>query len=517
MTPQAQPVQQRYLDLVETIEARFDAARWKSGDIDLWPPARMDLYLDMFRAAGGDTARPAPGLLQRAAGALATPLTNAWKSRRDLEHWAPWPKGADAILLGDGVSLDKTDGAWRDRHGEPVMAALAQQARTTFLMQPGALDRLPWARPTFAANGVAVRAALAASLGPKRPVELPDHAAVLAYLEQRGVQAPSLGLARLIRRAGAIAAAASHFQRVLQVVEPRLAFVVTYYAGIGHAFALACRRQGVMCVDLQHCPQEGVHRAYRWACMPGRGYTTLPAVFWTWTPEDAAHIIAWAGHGAARWHTAIHGGHSQLGQFLDDQAPSMRRWNKRLAAVGGGKSFSREVLVALQPIGGRRAVWEALARQIEDGPANWRWWIRRHPSSTPFQDSEYQRLLDLRRPNVVIDEASELPLPVVLRRMSVLVSLASGAAAEAAAFDVPALFLDPEALGAFPGLVARGQAEVIDVAETALRIAGLPSEPGRVLQAPPPPIADTLQRLDDMAGDYARLCRAQPLEDLRRS
>jgi hypothetical protein len=511
VTAPAQPIQQRCLELAETIEARFGVTRWRSGDLDLWPLARMDLFLDMFRANGGDTAQPAPGRLRRMVGNLATPLTNAWKSRRDLEHWRPWPRPADAILLGDGVSLDMTCGAWRDRHGEPVMAALERQGRTTFLMQPGGLDRLPWARATFAANAIAVHSALAAALDPRRPVELPDHAAVLEFLGREGVQAPSLGLARLARRATAAAAAARRFQKVLRIVRPRLAFVVTYYAGLGHAFALACRREGVLCVDLQHCPQEGAHRAYRWRSLPARGYSTLPAVFWTWSLKDAAHIATWSDPKAAPWHAAVHGGHSQLEPYLDGQGAATHRWDKRFTSVGDAPAFEREILVALQPIGGRRAVWEALARRIEAAPTSWRWWIRRHPSSSLFQDVEYQRLLALRRPHVVIEEASELPLPALLRRMSVLISLASGAAVEAAAFGVPALFLDPEALGAFPGLVERGQAAVIDVAEVVSRIAAMPRRSARPVSDPPPPIEETLRRLDEMADTYRRLCRADPL------
>src|SRR3569832_2033136 len=126
MSARSELVHQRYLALLDRIEGRFAVARWCCGDVDLWPPARIDLFLDLFKASGGDSARPAPPFLRRAAGSLAAPLTNAWKSRRDLAHWRPWPTRADAILLGDGVSLDKADGAWRDRHGEPVMAALDQ-------------------------------------------------------------------------------------------------------------------------------------------------------------------------------------------------------------------------------------------------------------------------------------------------------------------------------------------------------------------------------------------------------
>jgi len=512
MSLDATSVHQRYRQLVDEIEARFDVARWASGDVDLWPPARMDLFLDLFRASGGDTARPAPSFVRRAAGSLATPLTNAWKSRRDLGHWLPWPKPADAILLGDGVSLDKVAGAWRDRHGEGVIAALERQGRTTFIMQPGELDRLPWGRPTFAANGVAVRAALRAAWDRKATLDLPHHAAVMAFLQRKGAPAPSLGGAQLAKRARTIAATAREFQRILQRVRPHLAFVVTYYAGLGHAFALACRREGVMCVDLQHCPQEGLHRAYRWSRLPERGYSTLPAVFWTWSPEEAAHVAAWAG-GASPWHAAVHGGHSQIAPFFDPEAACARTWDERFAAAADGVSFEREILVALQPIGGRRHVWEALAREIAGAPTSWRWWIRRHPSASRFQDAEYRRLLALAGSNVLVDAASELPLPALLRRMTALVSLASGAATEAAAFGVPALFLDREALGTFPGLVERGQAKLVEVADVVPQIAGLPKRPIRAASPSPPPIPETLRRLDGMADDYRRLCREEGRRD----
>src|SRR6185312_49878 len=224
--------------------------------------------------------------------------------------------------------------------------------------------------------------------------------------------------------------------------------------------------------------------------------------------EEAAKVAAWD----SPWHRPVHGGHSQLCAYLDDQHPAMGRWNERFAAIGEAAAFEREILVALQPIGGRRAVWEALARQIEAAPAAWRWWIRRHPSSTVFQDAEHDSLRQLRRPNVLIEEASELPLPALLRHMSVTVSLASGASTEAAAFGVPSLFVDEEAPALFPGLLARGEAELIDIAEVSARIAALPASPARARAAHSPPIGQTLERLQAMAGDYRRLCQAEPLE-----
>ncbi len=503
MIPPVLSVHQRHLDLIDEIEQRFNVVHWRSGDIDLWPLARMDLFLDMFRASGGDTAQHRASALKRLAGGLATPLANAWKSRGDLEHWRPWTRPADAIVLGDGVSLDKLSGAWRDRHAEAVMSALERQGHASFLMQPGGLDRLPWARPTFAANGIAVGAALAAALGPRLRLDLTDHAAVLDALREQGVPAPSLALGRLLKRTATTAAAAWQFQHVLRRVRPRLAFVVTYYAGLGPAFALACRRERVLCVDLQHCPHEGRHRAYHWRRLPEHGYSTLPSAFWTWTPEEAEQVARWGDGRAADWHTGLHGGHSQLAPFLGDRSQGAGAWDERFDALSDIR-FEREILVALQPIGGRRQVWAALAQQIDAAPTRWRWWIRRHPASSPLQDAEHRDLLALRRPNVVVESASDFPLPALLRRMSVLVSLASGASAEAAAFGVPALFLDADGPSAFPGLVERGQAELIAVADLASRIAGLPLTPSRPAWRPPPPIEDTLESLEKMAETYRR-------------
>jgi hypothetical protein len=489
----------RYFSLVEQVERTLRVARWRSGDIDLWPLARQDLFLDMFRGDDGDTAPPPPPFLVRAVASLAVPLTNLWKSRKDLTHFIGAPRRADAIFLGDGVSLDRLNGAWHDRFGGPIADMLERQGRSSFMMQPGNLTRLPWARPSFAANRIAVRAATRAAMSRDLPLDLPDHAAVLRRLAESGVAAPSLSQARLARRARTVAMQAAEFERILRVVRPKLAFVVTYYAGLGQAFALACRRRGVLCVDLQHCPQDGGHRAYHWWSLPSDGYTTLPGLFWNWTEMDAARISAWAGTLSLPWHRAIHGGHTQIAALADSVQPD----------VLSGRPYDREILVALQPIGGQRERWKALAAQIEASPAGWRWWIRRHPSASASQDAEYAELLMLRRENVLVEEASHLPLPVLMRRMSVLVSLASGAAGEAAQFGVPALFLSSEASGPFAGLIERGQARLVDVDDLISAIAQLPRVPAGQAAPSMPDIGDVLCQVERIAEDYAQLTREQ--------
>jgi hypothetical protein len=124
-------------------------------------------------------------------------------------------------------------------------------------------------------------------------------------------------------------------------------------------------------------------------------------------------------------------------------------------------------------------------------------------------------LLSFDRTNVVFGEAAQIPLPAVLGHMNALVSLASGAAGEAAMFGVPAFFLDEEATVTFPRLIARGEATMIDVGSLISAISRLPGErPASAVQMSS--IEDTLAEIDRIAEDYAGLCRESAHEEIDR-
>src|SRR6202041_1377602 len=139
----------------------------------------------------------------RVFGYLLKPLVSLWRSRKDLAHWRGWPASAPAVLLGDGVSLDRMDGAYQDRQGEALMAALGRRGLKTSLMQSGEPVRLPWRRPTFAANLVDAWGWLLSPLFVRKPA-LPGHAGVVAFLAENGVYARSLDAAALSLRAGCL-------------------------------------------------------------------------------------------------------------------------------------------------------------------------------------------------------------------------------------------------------------------------------------------------------------------------
>ena len=469
-----------FLELCEEIERTFPVADWRCGDVRIWPLARLDLYLDLYWQRWGGRPSGPSRRVSRAIELAGRPFTNLWHQREDPSRLLWRPQKADAIFLGDGVSADPIDGVWEDRYGEPLMAQLEADGRSSFMMQAGDLRRAPWRRPVFAANLIESAGQILARRF-TAPLDLPGHADVLKSLAGNGIATESLQGPRLARRAAVLRANAFLFERLLERVKPRLAFASTWYAGLGPAFLLACRRQGVLSVDLQHCPQRGTHKAYRWAALPEEGYALLPAVFWTWDETEAGHIREWA---SGPWHRALAGGNPRRDVFLEEGNPQVWAYDARIGAGG----FERNILVALQTLNGSEAVWDGLVKAIESSPPEWRWWIRRHPAARPEDDARYGRLLTLRAPTIQIDDACSLPLPALLRHMSAVLSVSSGVGAEAALFGVPSLQLDENA----PALLAR--------------LAELPARPKRppAMRRPDPGFA--LSLLDGLARDYAVLC-----------
>lgn len=506
----------RSLALADEIERTYPVTRWHIGDVPVWPLARWALHHNIYlqslrpsqRTANPPQRRRAPSRIARVARSALTPVIDVWRSRSDLRHLVLVPRRAHALFLGNGDAFDFVDGAWRDRFGEPLICALQKTGRSTFLVQYGDLrQHLPWRRPTFAANTIINWAGLSAA-GLARikrfSSNLPDHERVLQFLHRSGVPTQGVTAIDLGRLAAGVTTTAFGFERLLKAVRPSLCFMLSYFSPIGFAFSMACRRRGVLSIELQHGGCGARNEGYCWSAVPDDGYTVLPAVFWSWTEEDAAAIESWSGKLKSPWHRSIHGGHPQLPAWFDDSDPHTRAFDERIGVLRARAPADREILVALQAIGGHEDLWNELAGLIERAPSTWRWWLR-HRGATLGGGDHVGRLSAMRRPNVLIEEATSFPLPALLRHMDALISIRSGAAIEAAMFGLRPIFLSPAARDVFPNLFETGTAEIIeDMTALEARLLDTPRRPKT--RAAQPDLPDVLSRLESMAADYSALC-----------
>ena len=504
---------ERFLTLVDEIERTYPVTRWRVGDVPAWPLARLELYLALFWQDNDRSAldaqaaqeRRASARLLRAVSQAATPLTNIWSGRKNLRHMALFARRADTLFFGDQVSLDLVDGIWRDRLLDPLIAELHRKGRSTFLMQRGNPVRLPRAGPVLAANTIENWGTLFATglqLWRHLDAAFPDHESVEKILHRHGAPTYAISPVLLRKKSAAVATTAYGFERVLRIVKPSICFMVTPVTG--YALALACRRCGVLSVEMQRSGLGSRCERYSWSAVPEQGYSVLPAVFWTWTEDDAAAIERWSTKLERPWHRSICGGHPQLSAWLDDHDPQTQVLDARIKELCAINPARLEILVALQVYDSYVNLWNDLAALIERAPQHWRWWLRRHPYAGQWNRG-LGRLMTIRRPNVVIDEASSLPLPALLRHMDAFISIRSGAAVEASMFGLKPIFLSAVARNMFPSLLERGQAEIID------DVIALEDRLGKLhravkTRARQPDLGVTLAHLDSSAAEYAALC-----------
>ena len=504
----------RFLMLVDEIERTYPVTRWQVGDIPAWPLARNGLFVDLYwqhhgRRAGDAHAgkrRPVSARLRRAVSQAATPLANIWRRRADLRRVVLFPRSADVLFFGDDLSLEWIDSAWRDRFFDPLITELNRDGRSTLMMQHGELQRFPRATPVLDANTIENWGQLFAAgfgLSQRLGATFPDHESVVEFLDRHGAPSHALAPALLAKKAAAISATADGFERLLRTVRPSMCVMMTTL-GMGHALALACRRRGVLSVEVQRSGMGARILDYCWSAVPETGYAVLPAIFWTWSEDDAAPIDSWSRSLKLPWHRSICGGHPQMAAWLDDRNPRTQSFDARINTLRASRPARLEILVALQNHDGYVDLWNNLAALIERTPPDWRWWLRRHPYA-PNANKELGRLMTIDRPNVVIDEASSLPLPALLRHMDAFVSIRSGASREAFMFGLKPIFLSGVARELFPLLFESDKAEIIDDM-TALeeRLGG--TARGQKIRVRQPDLRAVLARLESVAAEYAALC-----------
>lgn len=497
---------QAYFTAIQECELSYPVNEWRVDGVPVWPMIRIEGRSELLLGAGNDEssgpAKNAQTMARalRLLGGLVTPLATPLRNLSDWKHEILKLRPVDALFLGDGVSHDCIDGVWRDRYCAPLAEALEADGKRTLLMQPRA-QRLPRERPTYSALWIDAWGQFYSRVRPARSAHLPGLVQVRQHLQRSGIDLTLLGEA-ILKRVGVRVSAMAHlFDNVLARTTPTVGIAVNYYWPIGYAFNLACRRRNILSVDIQHGGQDGCHEAYnRWSGVPEAGYPVLPAVFWNWHQNDVDAINAWAG--ALPWHRALRGGHPQITEWLDGKHSHSGRAHTTIADIKRRHPCSLDILVALQDVPGYDAVWSGLAALIASSPGTWRWWLRKHPVSNNHPG--LQKLLSLKLPNVVVEEASLLSLPALLMNVDTVLTLMSSIAFDASFFGHRTIFLTEDARSFWPRLLESGDGEIVSampLLEKTLREIEL----GGGRKAPPgdtPTLQSSLRKLFEMAVAY---------------
>jgi len=257
------------------------------------------------------------------------------------------------------------------------------------------------------------------------------------------------------------------FQKKLVRHQPAVVIVICFYSEIGMALALACHREGIPCVELQHGKQGPYHYMYsHWANLPREGYALIPSHFWTWGEASRAVIAQWTD--TCDGHDVFVGGNpwlaykQQAGLETSLLDPGLQ---KKI------KDARYAVLVSLQPHEGyfTEALLEAMPRAPEC-----LWLIRPHPSMRMDIPAIYEKLKELGVQQFEVEAVMDADLYALLSAVDMNITYWSSVAFEALAFGVHSIIAHPNGKEVLHDYIQRRHFAYAESGEEILRLVSNP-------------------------------------------
>ncbi len=237
------------------------------------------------------------------------------------------------------------------------------------------------------------------------------------------------------------------FNKILQVIQPKVAIVgFSYCSADAMGLIRACRKLGILTIEIQHGVQGSEHMAYHhWARLPEQGYDTLPEIFWTWGEDEKRNIDSWA-NSRPEAHRAMVGGNPCL-HIYDQNGLCSTHSNKTLL-----KKTEEQALNVLFTAQAFDSLPDFFIETIRQTP-NWKWWIRIHPQYWEMEEPLRKQLEVNNLANAVISTSSELPLIGLLEQCDVHVTEFSSSVLEAQTCGVASVVINPSAVNLFKELI----------------------------------------------------------------
>lgn len=252
------------------------------------------------------------------------------------------------------------------------------------------------------------------------------------------------------------------FNKILQKTKPKVVIVgFSYCSADAMGLIRACRKLGILTIEIQHGVQGSEHMAYHhWAGLPEQGYDTLPDIFWTWSEDEKKYIDSWA-NSRPNAHRAIVGGNPCL-HIYDQQGSYNPHFNQ--TSVKKTEKQQLNVLFTAQAF---EHLPDFFIEAIRQTP-NWKWWIRIHPQYWEMEKPLRKQLEANSLANAAISTSSELPLIRLLEQCDVHVTEFSSSVLEAQSCGVASVVIHHSAVNLFKELIASEYAVYADSTELLL-------------------------------------------------
>jgi hypothetical protein len=448
-------------------ERSFDVDQWEIGGLRVWPLVRnYHAYWLCAREAfarQNEIAGSSAGLIGKLKRLSKSVLEQTIKSASDARMNDRLRKTDVLIAAHSSTRYFKVDGRWYNPYSDSICKHLEAERLDSLVLEFTGDGKFLF--PRFAKSLLVQRHSYALSIAarvgarlnmPALHESLPGWDGFVRLFEDRLGQgmAPDLGSIRF--RARQVLAHEQWVARILRRVRPSVAILTGYYSSDMMGFTRACRRAGVLTVEVQHGVQGKLHFAYRpWQRLPAAGYDTMPQVFWTWSAAEKENLDEWIRQAPAD-HAAIVGGNPCL--HIYDSAGQPYALVATEASAEGRAPGELNIVFTAQAFNELPPVLMAAIRRTP----HWKWWIRTHPQYMEAARSIRAQCAASRLPNIEIDGASELPLVALFDQCDVHVTEFSSSVLESHARGLRSVVINPIAKNLFQDKIDSGVAEFAD-------------------------------------------------------
>jgi len=240
------------------------------------------------------------------------------------------------------------------------------------------------------------------------------------------------------------------FINILNKTQPKTIYLICYYNPLMYALLIAAKQLEIPVLEMQHGPMSNIHMSYtNWTKIPKEGYTLLPDLFNCWEENSTKNMQSWTQN--TTHHKAELFGNPWV-EFLRD-------------TVLENNFPKKSILYTLQPLVFEELFPQPLLEMIRSSQIYWL--IRLHPR----QLGQLVNLKNFLKANDVLDlvdieDATNLPLPLLLQRCSLHITHFSGSTIEAAMMGRFSVLLSAIGVETFKDIIATGDAMYLKLDHT---------------------------------------------------
>lgn len=211
------------------------------------------------------------------------------------------------------------------------------------------------------------------------------------YDRCRAYKTPCLSFSDVVDYYYEINAFSRLFQRILDIVRPKVVFLENYYAIKNLAICHACRINGIACVDYQHGLQDWPHMPYHMPILRNDGWEILPKYFFTWGKPAAESLKKYFIKQC--FHKVVIAGKPDYFAWKLGLIQDVENIEELKKIIDGRVPICVALPINLPESSGENATNDVISA-IKKSQSDFFWLIRKHPLYDDGTIEEYRKLGD---------------------------------------------------------------------------------------------------------------------------